>query len=62
MNTGNSTVGSLLGAMVYQIGQMKEKKHTDAIHQAAAAPSSERKQKGRKILNKKASTMLIEEE
>lgn len=31
MNTGSATVGSILGAMVYQIGEMKEKKHQTAL-------------------------------
>jgi hypothetical protein len=30
MKTADSSVGSIVGAMVYQIGQMKEQRHLDA--------------------------------
>jgi hypothetical protein len=38
MSTGSATVGGILGAMVYQIGQVKEQRHKDALQ--ATKPQS----------------------
>ena len=53
MSHGTSTVGSILGAMVYQIGEMKEKRHNEAIKQINAKSNSERSKKGRTMMSKK---------
>jgi|DEB0MinimDraft_12_1074336.scaffolds.fasta_scaffold04661_11 hypothetical protein len=44
METGKSSVGSILGAMVYQIGQVKEQRHKEALHgKPVQTPEEQRK-------------------
>ena len=44
MNTGDSTVGSIMGAMVYQISQQKEKMHEEATKSKPKTPQNVKKE------------------
>ena len=39
IKTANTSVGSILGAMVYQIGQQKEKRHKDSLQVKPKTPA-----------------------
>lgn len=40
MSSGDATVGSILGAMVYQIGEQQERRHKKGLEQAQPEAST----------------------
>jgi len=58
MKTSKSSVGSIVGAMVYQIGQMKEQRHEAAIKDGKPKTPEEVK-KAKKLSNKRSTMSLV---